>query len=1095
MSNRAFICPQCPDRFATDDEFRHHYISVHEGAGPSSSPEPAIRCRYCSKPFKDQPALVQHLEKFKPCVRRQKKWIEQQLAIYRQRTRRNVDQDAREEWIEHEIYDQRGDTGDEAPASAAEMADEGRGGQRGTGPNSEDDSLAQEVEHERDSDEETEPDFGLPAEQYPYSGDESLEGIVADGRSPSPLPRPPQPPLREMTDRYGHQYFIEDYHIPTVGEPIRWQTAEERAQSEYPDVGELSKPDFFEIAQVLLRSGVSGNFRNKIIRLNRLRSLMPWETSRAMMRDVDKLPTGPGWSVQAYRIQGANGKTEIVELWLRDILEVVKKLLNTRRFGRFLEFKPIKKWTSPERTDRIRDELPTGDWMWNIQAEIKDEYGTVVPIIISSDETRLTTFSGDKKAHPVYVTIGNIPKGLRRKTSKRTNALLGYLPVPKLDCEPDKERRRFHRRDLFHKCMTALLNPLVEAGKNGIEVLCADGGIRRIYPVLAAYIADFPEQCRIGCVKQTFCPLCKVQPNARGDINNAAPRTCKDITDAIEDHRAGGSATFERLGLYEVDPFWKKLPHVDLSCLLTPDLLHQMYKGVIKDHLTKWITHILGKQTVDDRHASMPEYHGMRHFKNGISTVSQWTGRELKEMAKVLLPLTSDGDSRVVTAARALLDFLYLAHSSSLSDSERAAMDTALRTFHDNKGVFIAKGAVTTKKGFHGIPKLHMMEHYTYLIKMLGTPDGFNTETSERLHIDFAKMGYRASNKVNATKQMVVYIQRMEALAMHEEHLADLAEGDDYDPPELEEEGIEDEYWDEWFEGEEEEEEPDEPIDSEVRASLADRLKEFSEPQGGVEVRNTWELEQTDNPPVDQGSVFHPVPEILLAATPTTPSIRLSQLALNNAATRICEATNSYLRKITPRHLNRTYVEPDTKVSTWSRARLLHSPPPFKPSEGPHIDAVRAQPQKVDRFERVSRPARFDTVLVATGRAEHGIHRYRPARVRAIFRLPRRLRHVTNDILVYVEMFNPTSHRPAFPIGLFTATRSIQDGIRLCAVMPLSSVRLTCHLVPRYRTLDPAIPLTNFSDMLQICETFFVNLYASYFFFELLQHWSQSGME
>jgi len=37
-----------------------------------------------------------------------------------------------------------------------------------------------------------------------------------------------------------------------------------------------------------------------------------------------------------------------------------------------------------------------------------DDGDTVIPIIIMSDATQLTNFSGDKKAWPVYMTIGNL---------------------------------------------------------------------------------------------------------------------------------------------------------------------------------------------------------------------------------------------------------------------------------------------------------------------------------------------------------------------------------------------------------------------------------------------------------------------------------------------------------------------------------------------------------------------------------------------------------------------------------------------------------------------------------------------------------------
>jgi hypothetical protein len=36
--------------------------------------------------------------------------------------------------------------------------------------------------------------------------------------------------------------------------------------------------------------------------------------------------------------------------------------------------------------------------------------GVVTPVILVSDKTQLTQFGGDKKAWPVYLTIGNIAK-------------------------------------------------------------------------------------------------------------------------------------------------------------------------------------------------------------------------------------------------------------------------------------------------------------------------------------------------------------------------------------------------------------------------------------------------------------------------------------------------------------------------------------------------------------------------------------------------------------------------------------------------------------------------------------------------------------
>jgi hypothetical protein len=55
------------------------------------------------------------------------------------------------------------------------------------------------------------------------------------------------------------------------------------------------------------------------------------------------------------------------------------------------------------------------------------------------------------------------------------------------------------------------------------------------------------------------------------------------------------------------------------------------------------------------------------------------------------------------------------------------------------------------------------MLHYVDAIRSRGTADNFNTEQSERLHIEFAKKGYRASNWCEYTKQMVLWLQQQES--------------------------------------------------------------------------------------------------------------------------------------------------------------------------------------------------------------------------------------------------------------------------------------------------------------------------------------------
>ncbi|KAJ7443567.1 hypothetical protein FB451DRAFT_1437382 [Mycena latifolia] len=394
---------------------------------------------------------------------------------------------------------------------------------------------------------------------------------------------------------------------------------------------------------------------------------------------------------------------------------------------------------------------------------------TCAPIILSSDKTRLSQQRGDKTAWPVYLTIGNIAKDTRRKASFHATILLGYLPTPKLDCFSDATRSVAKYR-LFRYCVGLIMQSRADAGTNGVKMTCADGLLRHVHPILAAYVAEFPEQCLVACCMENRCPICKVLPKERGDH---APHPKRDVDETLDyisrydaEHK---NAPLKQdfgasLGLRPVQPFWAGLPHTDIFKAFTPDILHQLHTGAFKDHLVSWCTTVIGEKEMDARFKSMPPHVDVRHFKNGVSMVSQWTGGEYKEMEKVFGGLMAGhANPAVIKTATAVVDFIYLASLESHTTSSLATLDAALDTFHENKQIFLDLGA-RANRGHFNIPKIHSVQHYTPMIRLFGSADGFNTEAPERLHIDYAKAGYRASNKKDYIAQMTLWLQRQEAV-------------------------------------------------------------------------------------------------------------------------------------------------------------------------------------------------------------------------------------------------------------------------------------------------------------------------------------------
>ncbi|KAI0692291.1 hypothetical protein BC835DRAFT_1407084 [Cytidiella melzeri] len=296
----------------------------------------------------------------------------------------------------------------------------------------------------------------------------------------------------------------------------------------------------------------------------------------------------------------------------------------------------------------IFSEMWTGEWWETIHLrviELLPEGATVAPVILASDKTQLSNFSSDKSAWP----------------------------------------------------------PLIEAGKNGVSMVCADGHICRVYPILAAYVADHPEQCLVACTKESACPKCTVKPEQRGDPVHSPFRNPEQTLSLINDALRGwNSQVVKDRNICPITPFCKDLPHCNIFQAVMPDILHQLHKGVFKDHVVKWTT-------------------------------------------------ACSVDPGVERAVRAVLNFIYYVHSEVHTEDTFARLDASWRAFHTEKNIFRHLG-------------IHSMMHYVHLIRLLGTANGYSTESPERLHIDFAKVAYRVSNKKEHVKQMTTWLRHHDSV-------------------------------------------------------------------------------------------------------------------------------------------------------------------------------------------------------------------------------------------------------------------------------------------------------------------------------------------
>jgi hypothetical protein len=493
--------------------------------------------------------------------------------------------------------------------------------------------------------------------------------------------------------------------------------------------------------------------------------------------------------------------------------------------------------------------------------------------------------------------------------------------------------------------------------------------------------------------------------------------------------------------------FWQTLPFADVFQSITPDILHQLLQGIVR-HIVTWLSSptVFGSNAINTRCRVLPPNHSIGAFPKGITTLSRVSGKEHKDMCRILLgliiSLTLPGGqvpSCVVKAVRAILDSVYLAQFPSHTTDTLCHLQESLETFHMNKAVFVDLG---TQEAFN-FPKLHSMLHYTSSIVLFGTADNYNTEQTERLHIDFTKDAYRSTNRKNEFMQMTTWVEHHEMVQQHEAHLA--------------------------------------------------------QQQLGQQREATHSTASLGPPQVHHGYLKMP-------RHPTLKSVSFQRLGSEYGANGFQDALADFIARVnnpgvssaTLRNWAHNTLIPFYAVPVYHKFKFTGNRDNER-SGSEVLDSIQVCLEQTDLRGWII-PACFDTVLVREGQYTTSPNKGKPvhmnehltdcylgdqiAQVRVVFNIPNRVTKLvfpSDDItppkhLAYIEWFSPLPGTPDPVNKMYKVSRMFHDGMRRASILPVEAILCSIHLFPR---LSPNSPQDwVLSSILEHCQSFYVNPFS-----------------
>jgi hypothetical protein len=261
--------------------------------------------------------------------------------------------------------------------------------------------------------------------------------------------------------------------------------------------------------------------------------------------------------------------------------------------------------------EKVYNDISTSQWWCDIQNKVG--FDTVVLCIMLFSDMTLVSGNGRKKAWPLYLSSGNIPKSIRYQESFRACRVLAYLPVISVRKGSQIPPWWSHCKTLiFHHCINIVLQPF----KTGPLVRPFFGPNQKIYncvPALSTYSADYPEQSLLAGTKSRLsgygCPRCLLEREWFKFGNNHPPcyqRNNKNMS-GYSSNGEKGTMKIKNAFLVQNNPYW------DIYDALVVDDLHQL--GGIYKHLIGLVENMVKKNgktvIIEKQYQSIPKFRGI----------------------------------------------------------------------------------------------------------------------------------------------------------------------------------------------------------------------------------------------------------------------------------------------------------------------------------------------------------------------------------------------------------------------------------------------------------------------------------------------------